>query len=133
LWALMALCRPPPGDVLNPQSEVGGVVGGVIGSFPVGDGVFALSSVSPPMRSPASLYDEAELLGSLVHGMLSRGKKPVLGDRLESSELEDTSLEARSRDRLCLCESWTSTPPVSSGGGATDVKNGPNTESFMSS
>ena len=83
--------------MLNPQSEVGGVVGGVIGSFAVGDGVFALSSVSP--RSPVSLDDEAELLGSLAHGMLSIGKKPARADRPDSSELE---LGDQSRDRDCL-------------------------------
>jgi hypothetical protein len=93
---LLAFWRPP-GEVLNPQSAMGGVVGGVMGSFPVGDGVLALSSVSPP-RSAGSLDDDAELLGSLVQGMLSIGRKPIFGDRLESSEV-DKSLGIRSLDR----------------------------------
>jgi len=94
---------------------MGGVVGGVIGSFPVPvrDGVLMLSSVSPP-RSAGSLDDEAELLGSLVQGMLRIGRKPILGDRLDSSELADISLVIRSRDRACLEESCASSSATSS-------------------
>lgn len=40
-----------PGDMLmNPVSDVGGVVGGVIGSSAEPDGELALSSVRPPSR-----------------------------------------------------------------------------------
>jgi len=126
LCELAALWRPP-GDVLNSQSETGGVVGGVIGSFEAGEGVFTLPSVSP--RSADSLDDEVELLGSLVHGMLSMGKKPTFGDRLASSELDEKSLGMRSRDRACLgsCSSAQSWCVV------TDARNGPSTESFISS
>lgn len=132
LWAVMARWKLP-GDVLNAQSEVGGVVGGVIGSCPpVGDGVFALSSVSPSSRSAGSLDDEAELLGSPAQAILSIGKKPDFGDRLESSEVDEGSLWSRSRDRTCL-GSCASTLVASSSGGATDARKGPNTESFMSS
>lgn len=102
LCALRALWSPA-GDVWNAQSEVGGVVGGVIGSFSVEGGVLPLSSESPTAWSAVSLDDEAEPLGSLVHGMLSMGRKPVLDDRLDSSELDDEdSLGFQSRDSPCL-------------------------------
>ncbi len=100
----------PKALALNAQSDMGGVVGGVMGSFPVGDGVLTLPSVSPP-RSAASLVDEAELLGSLVQGMLSMGRKPIFGDRLDSSELDEKSLGIRRRERACLasCSSTSTT------------------------
>lgn len=53
----MALWRLP-GEVLKAQSEVGGVVGGVIGSFPDGDPVLPVSSESPPSRSFGSPDDD---------------------------------------------------------------------------
>jgi hypothetical protein len=87
VWELAAFGRPP-GEPVNPRLESGGVVGGVIGSFEVGDDVLALSSVKPA-RSAGSLDDEVELLGSLDQGMLSKGNNPILGDRLDSSELDD--------------------------------------------
>jgi hypothetical protein len=130
LCELMAFWRLP-GEVPKAQSDIGGVVGGVIGSFAVGDGVFALSSVSP-LRSAGSLDDEAELLGSLVHGMLSIGRKPILGDPLESSVFGESSLVTRCRDRICLA-SCVSPPVRPSWCAVTDARNGPSTESFMSS
>lgn len=112
------------------QSEVGGVVGGVIGSFADGEGTFPLSSLSPPC-SIGSLDDDAELLGSLDQARLSMGRKADLGDRIESCSLEDdVSLGIRRRDRNSLGScSWR----CSSSCGATDAKKGPSTESFMSS
>jgi hypothetical protein len=56
LCALMARWRVP-GEALKPQSEVGGVVGGVMGSSR-GDPALAVSSESP--ASGDSLDDEAD-------------------------------------------------------------------------
>jgi hypothetical protein len=59
LCALMARWRLL-GDVLKAQSDVGGVVGGVIGSFPDGDPVLPVSSESPTSRSATSPDDEPD-------------------------------------------------------------------------
>ena len=59
LCALMARCRLP-GEVLKPQSDVGGVVGGVSGS-PDGGGVDSLESVwLSGSRLQASVENEDE-------------------------------------------------------------------------
>lgn len=127
LCELAALrCEGAEGEV-NSQSETGGVVGGVIGSDDAADGVVMLLSVSP--RSAGSLDDVEEPLGSVVHGMLNMGKKPALGDRFVSSETEDPSRGVRSRDR----GRPSSFSSVQSCCGATEARNGPRTESFISS
>lgn len=59
LCALMARCRLL-GDVLKAQSDVGGVVGGVMGSLPDGDPVLAVSSESPNSRSTTSPDDDPD-------------------------------------------------------------------------
>mgnify|MGYP007135362956 FL=1 len=111
------------------QSVIGGVIGGVIGSF-LNDGGLPLSSDSPP-RSARSLVDDAELFGrSLGRGMLSIGRKLVLGDRPDSIGL-DGSLANLNHDRAG--RSCTSAAAAASAAALTEVMNGPRTESFMSS
>lgn len=91
--------------MLKPQSDVGGVVGGVIGSFPDGDPVLPVSSESAPSRSTGSPDDDPDrLVWSLVQAMFKSGRKPILGDRLDSSVLDrdEGSLGMRSRVRACL-------------------------------
>ena len=132
LCALIARCRLL-GDV-ETQSEVGGVVGGVMGSFPDGDPVLPVSSESPTSRSTGSPDDEPDLFPwSFVHDRLSMGRKPTFGDRLDSSaaESEEASLGMRTRFRGCLASSSSSTN--SGEGAATEARKGPNTLSFMSS
>lgn len=132
LWALKALWRLP-GDVPKAQSEVGGVVGGVIGSFADGDPVLPVSSESP-VGSTASPDEDPDrwAWSLLVHEMLRRGRNPTLGDLTDSSmlETEDPSLCMRWRSLGSLA----SPSSISSGeGAATDAIKGPRTESFMSS
>ena len=94
LCALKALWMLP-GDVPKAQSEVGGVVGGVIGSLADGDSVLPASS-ERPTGSAASPDENPDrwAWSLLVHEMLRRGRNPALGDLVDSSmlETEDPSL-----------------------------------------
>ena len=80
------------------KSDMGGVVGGVIGSTP-GVEFGLLSSVT---RS-ASLRSVAVEIGRWDMRLIpSSGRKAFLGDWLASSPEKLVSLEIRSRDRPCL-------------------------------
>jgi len=120
------------GDVLNAQSDVGGVVGGVMGSLPDGDPVLPVSSDNPVSRSTGSPEADPDRLWSLVHERLRSGKKPTFGDFVDSSGLDRDEDSFGMRSLRTCRKSWSSS--ISSGEGvATDARNGPNTESFMSS
>lgn len=86
LWADIARCRLP-GDVLKVHSDVGGVVGGVMGSMPGGEGAEPSLSSDSPTRSAASVDADGERVPPTLREMFSCGRKDVFGDLLCSSEL----------------------------------------------
>lgn len=107
LCMLMARCSWLLGDEPNPQSEVGGVVGGVRGS-PDGEAELPLSS-DPASRSVASV-DAERLFASPLLPMVN-GRKDALGERLDSSPEDDLSLGILRRGRPNLESlSWPSSP-----------------------
>lgn len=100
-----------PGEALNAQSEVGGVVGGVMGSSR-GDPMLSVSSVKP--SSGESTDGEPEWWPESPRWSPKSGKKLVFGDRLASSRLpEAESCEICSFVRPCRPE-WVSSAADSS-------------------
>lgn len=78
----IALCKVL-GDVLRVKSEVGGVVGGVIGSIPKVEFGLPLSSVKS--ISAVSIELEVERLPAPPRPMINSGRYDALGDWLASS------------------------------------------------
>lgn len=88
LWAATARWRPP-GDALKPQSAVGGVVGGVMGSAVEGE-LASLSSVRPSSstcwlpRLRDVVWDRGERTCSSPCSMCSGATDSKKGTRRES-------------------------------------------------